>query len=37
MYDDRGRAQQKGEFDILYYEGRGTPEKMEGHWAFNGF
>jgi len=36
VYDDRTKAEQTGSFDILLYEGAGSPEKIAGEWAFHG-
>jgi hypothetical protein len=37
VYDDRTKAEQTGKFDILFYEGAGDPNKIDGEWAFYGF
>ena len=36
VYDDRTRAEQTGSFDILLYEGKGSPDRIDGTWAFFG-
>ena len=37
VYDNRQKAEQTGKYDILFYEGAGNPERMDGEWAFYGF
>ena len=36
VYDNRQKAEQTGNFDILLYEGGGNPDRIEGQWAFYG-
>ena len=34
LYVDRLRARENQDFDILLYEGTGTPDEITGEWAY---
>lgn len=37
LYEDKERANQKGKFDLLIYQGHQKESGFEGSWYFRGF